>query len=719
MDLHGSARDFLIRSTGGELSDAAVVLPWWPMTCRFRQCPALPMLALLLWLLVCCPASAREPDAALSEVGGFVDGFVAAYMREHHIAGAAVAVVDLRHETPLRRAYGIAVPGEAGKAHAASSMFRIGSVSKTFTYVAVMRLASRGLLDLEGDANLYLPRPLRIPSQGFTPVRVRHLMTHTAGFEDTNIASLAFLPPAPVPPLAQYLAHYRPQRVVAPGLRSGYSNYGVALLGAMVAQVSGMPYDDYLEQELFRPLGMDHTSCRDEPASAGGTLATPFAYADGRYRARPAPRLAFMAPAGGCASTAADMARFMRMLLLGGSLDGHEIVRAADFTVYTAVNFGHGPGPADQGLANGFFRFRHGRHLSLEHAGDIAHFHANMVLLPEAGVGVFVGTNSEGGLALASALPREVFRRYVPGAAPAAGPAAVRVSAAPRFAGLYLPQRRNVSTVEKVSGALHTIRVSVTPDGYLRIGNSLWAQRGAVDFQGAGPDNLGRQVRFIEDGAQNVVAVTIGTQYWSRAGIVDDYRVLAGMVGGTALLSLGVVAGFYRRRYGARRFLQRIGEPGTRHSALLGLCIALWVASLAVLLAGAYSVFCAVEGRSCLGFSNPPDTLRLAMLLGHAAAALVVVQACLLYQVARVPHWGRRRKLRHMGVVLWMLATVILMVHWNLLGAPLPLPDTAGVTGLLAPLANGWPRYAGMPKQLRTARGVVVTLRAIASRFAL
>lgn len=643
------------------------------------------MLALLVWLMACGPAQAREPIAALSDVGGFVDGFVAGYMRERHIAGAAVAVVDLRQETPLRRAYGIASPGELGQAHAESSLFRIGSVSKTFTYVAVMRLASRGMLDLEGDANLYLPPPLRIPSHGFAPVRVRHLMTHTAGFEDSNIASLAFLPPAPMPALAQYLAHYRPQRVVAPGLRSGYSNYGVALLGAMVAQVSGMPYDDYVEQELFRPLGMDHTTCRDDQAPAGGTFVTPFAYADGRFRARPAPRLAFIAPAGGCASTAADMARFMRMLLLGGSLDGHEIVRAADFTAYTTVNFGHRPGPADQGLANGFFRFRHGSHLSLEHAGDIAHFHANMVLLPGAGIGVFVGTNSEGGSALASALPREVFRRYVPGAAPPAGPAAARLPAAPRFAGLYLPQRRNVSTVEKVAGALHTIRITVTPDGYLRIGNSLWAQRGAVDFHGVGPDNLGRQVRFIEDAAQNVVAVTIGTQYWSRAGILDDYRLLAGMVAGTALLSLGVVAGFWRRRYGVRRFLQGLGEPGARHSALLGLCIALWAASLVALLAGAYSVFCAFEGRSCLAFADPPATLRLALVLGHASAALVLVQACLLYQVARVAHWGRRRTLRHVGVVLWMLATVILMVHWNLLCAPLALPDPTAALPALGP----------------------------------
>ena len=649
------------------------------MTRSLRQCLGLVMLALLGWLLACPPALAREADAAAyraSDVAGFVDGFVAATMRERRIAGAAVAVVDLRQDAALRQAYGIAHPGQAGQAHAGRSMFRIGSVSKTFTYVAVMRLASRGLLDLEADANLYLPPPLRIPSQGFAPVRVRHLMTHTAGFEDSNIASLAFLPPAPVPGLAQYLAQYRPQRVVAPGLRSAYSNYGVALLGAMVAQVSGIPYEAYLEQELFRPLGMDQTTCREHQAPAGGRFATPFAYAQGRFHARPAPRLAFMVPAGGCASTAADMARFMRMLLLGGSVDGHEIVRPAAFAAYTRVNFGGGAEPAGGGLANGFFRVRHGSHLSLEHAGDIAHFHANMVLLPDAGIGVFVATNSEGGVALASALPRELFRRFVPGAAPP-GPVAARVPAAPRFAGLYLPQRRNFSTVEKVAGALHTIRITVTPDGYLRIGNGLWAQRGAVDFQGASPDNFGREVRFIEDRAGKVAAVAIGTQYWSRAGILDDYRLLAVMVAGTVLLSLGAVAGFWRRRYALRRFLQGLGQPGTRHSALLGLGIALWTASLAALLAGAYGVSCAIEGRSCLAFAYPPDTLRLALLLGHAAAALAIVQACLLYQVPRVPHWSRARKLRHTGVVLWMLATVILMVHWKLLGAALPLPGSA------------------------------------------
>ena len=641
------------------------------------------MLTVLAYLLACWPvlAQAMTPGQyPLPAIGRFIDGFAPDYMRERRIAGAAIAIVDVRQPGALLGAYGITAPGAAGRTDAARSIFRIGSVSKTFTYVAIMRLASGGLLDLEDDANLHLPVSLHIPSQGYGPVKVRHLMTHTAGFEDSTIASLAFLPPAPTPALASYLARYRPQRVMAPGLHSAYSNYGVALLGAIVAHVSGMPYEAYMEQALFKPLGMAHTTCRDvlpmnHPGAVGQDLAmafaTPLAYADGRFHARAPPRLAFMAPAGGCASTAADMARFMRMLLLGGSLDGQEIVPAAAFAAFTRVNLAQGHGAEDGGLANGFFRIRHGQHLSLEHAGDIAHFHANLVLLPDAGIGMFVATNSDSGVALASILPRTVFGRYVPGAAPADPPPPLQARAAPRFGGLYLSQRRNVSTVEKVAGALHTIRIAVTPDGHLRIGNGLWVGRGDADFVGVGPDNLGRHVRFIEDQDRNVLGVTIGTQYWSRAGLLDDYRLLAGSIVGTALLSLGIITGFWRRRRRVRPLLQALGNPGAQHSALLALCIASWLMSLLMLVVGGRGVYCRMEGHDCLASLEPLMLLELALLLGHAAAALIVVQAFLLYRIVLTAPWTRWRRLRHIGVVLWMLGTVALMAHWNLLGAPL------------------------------------------------
>lgn len=649
-------------------------------TSRRPCCPHRLILALSICLLACWPALALG-QYSLPAIGGFVDGFAADYLQERHIAGAAVAVVDTAQAGTLLGAYGITASGTTGRTDAARSIFPIGSVSKTFTYIAIMRLAAGGRLDLERDANLYLPPLLRIPSQGYAPVKVRHLMLHTAGFEDSSIASLAFLPPAPVPALAPYLARFRPQRVMAPGLHSAYSNHGVALLGAIVAHVSAMPYESYVEQAIFEPLGMTQTTCRDvpsarDPRAAGpaARFATPFAYADGRFHARPAPRLAFMAPAGGCASTAADMARFMRMLLLGGSLEGHEIVPAAAFAAYTGVNLPQGRNPADGGLAHGFFRVRHGQHLSLEHAGDITGFHANLVLLPDAGIGVFVATNSDSGVALASALPRAVFRRYVPGAAPAGPAPPLQARAAPRFAGLYLSQRRNVSTVEKIAGAFHAIRITVTPQGHLRIGNSLWAQRGGADFIGAGLDNLGRRLRFIEDGANDVLGVTIGTQYWSRAGMLDDYRLLAGLIAGTALLSLGVFVGFWRRSRGVWWSLRGLDNPGTRHAGLLALCIVVWLMSLAALAIGAGGVRCTMGSDDCVTLVAPLAWLQLALWLGHTAAALVVVQACLLYQVALAAPWTRWRKLRHMGVVLWMLATVVLMVHWNLLGAPLLPP---------------------------------------------
>jgi hypothetical protein len=239
-----------------------------------------------------------------------------------------------------------------------------------------------------------------------------------------------------------------------------------------------------------------------------------------------------------------------------------------------------------------------------------------------------------------------------------------------RFAGLYLPQRRNFSTVEKIAGAFYSRRIALTDDGYLRLGNGLWVQRGKLAFEGASLETAGKDMRFIEDDRHNVEAMTIGTQYWTRAGMIDDYRLLAGMILGTVLFCLGTVWGFWRRRCAPRRLLQQLGHTGARHSGMLGLCIVLWTTSLLALLSCMLDVLRVTAGTSRAAFSYPPLSLELALMLGHAAAALVVIQTLLLFQVVRIPNWTGQRKLRHIGGVLWMFVTVALMVHWNLLGAP-------------------------------------------------
>lgn len=144
------------------------------------------------------------------------------------------------------------------------SLFRIGSASKTFTWTVIMQLVEEGRLSLDYPVNDHLPPALQVPDQGYDePIRVRHLMTHSPGFEDTALGHLFVRDPGAVLSLEEYLARYRPARVRPPGVVTAYSNYGVSLAGAKVSAVAGVPFEAYVERRILEPLGMDHTTFRE------------------------------------------------------------------------------------------------------------------------------------------------------------------------------------------------------------------------------------------------------------------------------------------------------------------------------------------------------------------------------------------------------------------------------------------------------------------------
>src|ERR1700722_8456139 len=193
------------------------------------------------------------PPAALE---AFVDGVVRQAMTSRHIAGAAVSVVQ-NGQVVMDKGYGFAVPGRAVDPN--TTLFRVGSISKTFTWIALMKEVEAGRMRLDAPINLYLPEPLQVKDQGFRrTIYVRDLMTHSSGFEDRSLGQLFEAEPARVRPLADYLREERPRRVREPGVVSVYSNYGAMLAGEAVAYVNGHPYQDLIDAEITGPLGMAH-----------------------------------------------------------------------------------------------------------------------------------------------------------------------------------------------------------------------------------------------------------------------------------------------------------------------------------------------------------------------------------------------------------------------------------------------------------------------------
>ncbi len=276
------------------------------------------------------------------------------------------------------------------------TVFRIASITKTFTAVAIMQLHERGLIDIDGEAGEYLRAFRLTPTDpSFRPPTVRNLLTHTAGLPE--LAHLwgvvrpdfgeSFPAGRGMPSLAQF---YRGSlRVQAePGTRFVYNNHGPATLGQIVADVTGSPLDRFFRDNIFEPLGMTGSSLlRDDVAAK---LAT--GYEIGRHGAEEIDeRDMVTAGAASVYSTPRDMARYMAALLGGGKNEHGSILRPE--TLRTMYEPQWQPDPRVPGMGLGFFRASHGGHCVARHQGTHPGFHSEMALAPQDGIGVMAFTN--------------------------------------------------------------------------------------------------------------------------------------------------------------------------------------------------------------------------------------------------------------------------------------------------------------------------------------
>jgi CubicO group peptidase (beta-lactamase class C family) len=177
-------------------------------------------------------------------------------MEDHHIVGVAVSVVK-DGKLFFAKGYGYADLENNIRVDPEATLFKLGSLTKLFTWTAVMQLAEQGKLDLDADVNTYLD--FRIPDTYPQPITLKHLMAHTSGFEDLHAEMVTLAEENLLPP-REWLASHIPARVRPPGEVAAYSNYGAALAGYIVARVSGQSYSQYVQEHILDPLGMEGTT---------------------------------------------------------------------------------------------------------------------------------------------------------------------------------------------------------------------------------------------------------------------------------------------------------------------------------------------------------------------------------------------------------------------------------------------------------------------------
>ena len=324
------------------------------------------------------------------EMEAFIDGVMAAQMEAYHIPGATISVVK-DGKLFFAKGYGYADLESRKPVIANETLFCIASVSKLFTWTAVMQLVEQGKLDLNADVNTYLT-DFKIPDTYPEPITLAHLMTHTPGFED-RYASVMARTAEDVESLEEYLANEMPARVRSPGEFTAYSNHGEVLAGYIVEEVSGMPFDDYIEENIYKPLDMQRSTFRQPlPIELAPNMAVGYTYENGVNKAGEFEYFNGTMPIGSMSTTSTDMAKFMIAHLEDGRYGSVRILQEATAQEMHRRHFTHDP--RINGMCYGFYEGNLNDQKIIEHGGDTLYFHSLLVLLTEENVGLFVSFNS-------------------------------------------------------------------------------------------------------------------------------------------------------------------------------------------------------------------------------------------------------------------------------------------------------------------------------------
>ena len=413
------------------------------------------------------PATMPAPSAPVAhaleraDLEAWLDGFLPYALERGDVAGAVVSVVK-DGEIIFAKGYGYSDVAKRTPVDPDLTLFRPGSVSKLFTWTAVMQLVEAGKLDLDKDVNEYLD--FKLPERSDGPITLRDILTHTPGFEE-KIKTLIIEDPKAFVDLGTYLKRGTPTRIYKAGSTPAYSNYATAVAGYIVERVSGQSFDDYLDSHIFKPLGMEHASFR-QPLPEALLKDAAQGYAEASLPAKPY-ELVVAAPAGSLAASGTDMARFMIAHLQNGEFHGNRILSAETAKMMHETTLTMIP-PLNR-MALGFYEQNFNGHRVISHGGDTQFMHSYLHLLLDDHVGVFISVNSAGregaAGAIRGALFDNFFDRYFP--APRSTARVDDKTAAEHaalVAGTYDDSRRADMSFMSLLGLASPVKIVANPD---------------------------------------------------------------------------------------------------------------------------------------------------------------------------------------------------------------------------------------------------------------
>ncbi len=545
------------------------------------------------------PVSRQMPATAeltADDANAWLDGYLPYALHTGDIAGAVVAIVK-DGKVLTERGYGFSDVEKRIAVDPKRTLFRPGSVSKLFTWTAVMQLVEQGKIDLDADINQYLD--FKIPARDGKPVTMRNIMQHTAGFEEQAKGILSYDPHAPG--FDALLKQWVPHRVFAAGTTPAYSNYGASLAGYIVQRLSGESFDSYIEKHIFAPLDMQLSSFRQPlPPNLVPLMSK------GYPRASEDPKpyeIVGPAPAGALASPAEDMAHFMIAHLQGGEYRGNRILSAA-----TAEQMHNSPLtvlPPLNRMELGFFETNINGHEVIAHLGDTDSFHTSLHLFLKEGVGFYVSFNSLGKEGAAHPLRTALFEgfadRYFPGNPPESRiDAKTSAAHAALLKGSWVNSRGSKSSFLAVLDLFGQTQLSLNDKGelvtpfpglngeqrhWIEYAPFVWRDRDSHERLAAQVVD-GKVIRFSIDLISPFMVFARPAWYRNTSWLRPAFFVSVAASLLTALF--WPITAIVRKRYGAALTLDQPSLRAYRHSkiasVLIVAAVALWGSTIGLML---------------------------------------------------------------------------------------------------------------------------------------
>ncbi|MDO4259717.1 MAG: serine hydrolase [Actinomycetaceae bacterium] len=485
-------------------------------------------------------SSVTSRELTAENVNTWLDGYMPAALESRKIAGATVAVVK-DGKVLTTRGFGYADTGNGGEGKPVpvdpdKHLFRVGSISKIPTSIAVMQLVEQGKVELDADISTYVDAPIK--RRFDTPITVRHLLTHTAGFEE-HLFNAATGPESY--DLEKGVMLDPPEQVYEPGTTPAYSNYGMDMLGLIVQKVSGQRFEDYVQANIFDPLEME-SSTYEQPMPENLASRMSKGYMDSSQD--PSPFEVAPQPAGSLTTSAPDFAKFM----IAHTNRDPRILKPETWEQMWNAAPNEKLGGMQQGerVGLGYMLSQRNGHRIAGHGGDTTLFHSWYDIYPEQGIGLFISVNSTG-----------------------TGTHDIREEIAKRFADQYLPDTTSLSGLGSEERIQHAQQIAGIYDSSRSWHSTFFVQANGPQAAHIGAKSNGNIVLSI--GGKSVEYEEIQPYLWREIG--GDRHISADLSAGYPRLNqMGIMT--YIPQSSANTAMAVLS---TASYVLLGIVLVLWV----------------------------------------------------------------------------------------------------------------------------------------------